>query len=78
MIQATSTARTALWVLTVITAGVLASLLGYSMSSKTGIEPGFFEATEAGGYGSGGSEGDAGVSGIDDEMKDYYKKLLSE
>ena len=78
MIQTTSTARTALWVLTVITAGVLASLLGYSVSSMTGIEPGYFEAVEAGGYGSGGGEGDAGVSGIDDEMKDYYKKLLSD
>tara|TARA_B100000315_G_scaffold172586_1_gene161051 strand:- start:336 stop:551 length:216 start_codon:yes stop_codon:yes gene_type:complete len=70
--------RSALWVLTVITASVLASLLGYSLSSQTGVEPGYFEAAEAGGYGSGGGDGDDGASGIDDEMQEYYKKLLSD
>ncbi len=74
----TSTVRTALWVLTVITAGVLASLLGYSISSKTGVEPGYFEAAEAGSYGAGAGDGDAGAAGIDAEMQDYYKNLQSE
>ena len=74
----TGTVRTAMWMLTVITASVLSSLLGYYASSKTGIEPGYFETAEAGGYGSAGSEGDAGAVGIDDEMKDYYKNLSTE
>lgn len=74
----TSTVRTALWVLTVITVGLLASLLGYSVSLKTGVEPGYFEAVEAGSYGAGAGDGDAGAAGMDEEMQDYYKKLLSE
>ena len=74
----TSTVRTALWVLTVITTGVLAALLGYSVSSKTGVEPGFFEAAEAGSYGAGAGGGDAGATGMDEKMQDYYKNLLSE
>ncbi len=70
--------RTMLWVTIVITTSIFSALLGYYASSKTGIEPGFFDTAEAGGYGAVGSEGDTEAVGIDDEMKDYYKNLLAE
>ncbi|MEE8393814.1 MAG: hypothetical protein V3R66_05665 [Rhodospirillales bacterium] len=56
----------------------MASLVGYSISSKTGVEPGFFEAAEAGSYGAGASDGDGGGAGMEQDMQEYYKKLLSE
>ncbi len=47
---------------------------GYSLSSRTGTEPGYFEAVEAGGYGGGGDK----IEGVSDEMSDYYKSLEDE
>ena len=69
--------RTALWVLTVVVASVCAGLLGYAMSSRTGVEPGYFEAAEAGGYGAPAAE-DSGAEGMDQELQEYYKNLQTE
>lgn len=65
--------KTQLWVLIVVVSGVLASLIGYSLSSSTGVEPGYFEAPDAGGYGA-SAEG-AAPEGISSEAQDYYKNL---
>ena len=67
--------KTGLWVILAVAAGTLGFAGGYSASTATGIEPGYFEAVEAGGYGGGGEEK---VEGIDTEMQDYYKDLYSE
>lgn len=45
---------------------------GYSMSARTGTEPGYFDAVEAAGYGGGGGEK---IEGVSSEMSDYYKSL---
>ncbi len=66
--------RTALWLTNVLLAGVLAFLLGYGVSAETGVEPGFFEAVETGGYGA-GAGGDAATEGISEEYENYYKSL---
>ncbi len=69
--------RTVLWVLTVVTGSVLAGLLGYATSSRTGVEPGYFQAAETGGYGApAASQG--GAEQLDPELQDYYKSLTAE
>lgn len=60
----------------VIVATVCAGLLGYAVSSQTGVEPGYFEAAEAGGYGAAASSG--GAEGMDQELQEYYKSLQTE
>ena len=65
-----------LWILITLVAGLLGFLAGYSMSSSTGVEPGFFEAVEAGSYGGGG--GKEVTEGITEEDQDYYRKLMEE
>ena len=69
--------RTSLWVSIVIVATVCAGLLGYAISSRTGVEPGYFEAAEAGGYGAAAGEG-GGAEGMDKEMQEYYENLKAE
>lgn len=69
--------RTALWVLTVVVATVCASLLGYAISSRTGVEPGYFAAAEAGGYGAAAGEA-GGAEGMDQELLEYYENLKAE
>ena len=60
----------------VTVAGVLGFFLGYNISSYTGIEPGYFETAEAGGY---GAATEATVTeGISKEYQDYYKELAEE
>ncbi len=59
-----------------LVAGLLGFLAGYSISSSTGVEPGFFEAVEAGSYGGGG--GDEVTEGISTEDQEYYRKLMEE
>ncbi|MDH3912692.1 MAG: hypothetical protein OEU09_15500 [Rhodospirillales bacterium] len=66
--------RTALWLTNALLAGVLAFLLGYGVSAETGVEPGFFEAVETGGYGA-GAGGDAATEGISEEYQNYYESL---
>lgn len=69
--------RTVIWALTVVMASVFSSLAGYATSAGTGVEPGYFEAAEAGGYGV--SKGDeSGTEGMDPEMQDYYESLNTE
>jgi hypothetical protein len=68
-----------LWVLIVVVASVLAGLLGYATSSQTGVEPGYFEAAEAGGYGAASGDGDGdGAEGMDQELQEYYENLKAE
>lgn len=62
-----------LWTIIVAVSFLLALLVGYNTSIGTGVEPGYFEAPDAGGYGA-GTEG-AAPAGISDEMQDYYKEL---
>lgn len=65
-----------LWVLITLVAGLLGFLAGYTMSSFTGVEPGFFEAVETGSYGGSGSE--KATEGISKEDQEYYRKLQDE
>lgn len=69
--------RTAIWVMIVVVASVCAGLLGYATSSKTGVEPGYFEAAEAGGYGA-AAGGGGGAEGLDPELQKYYESLKAE
>lgn len=69
--------RTILWALTVVVATIFAGLLGYATSSQTGVEPGYFEAAEAGGYGAPAVDG-SGAEGLDQELQEYYKSLQAE
>jgi hypothetical protein len=63
---------------TAITAGafIVAFLLGYSISARTGIEPGFFEAVETGAYGT--LEASDKVEGLSVEDEYYYRSLTEE
>ncbi len=65
-----------LWVLITLVTGLLGFLAGYSLSSSTGVEPGFFEAVETGSYGGGG--GEETIEGISAEDEEYYRKLQEE
>ena len=69
--------RTVLWVLSVVMGSILAGLLGYATSSQTGVEPGYFEAAEAGGYGA-PAGGDEGTEELDPELQEYYQNLTVE
>lgn len=48
---------------------------GFAVSSSTGVQPGYFDAVEAGGYGGGG---DVVIEGMDKKTQDYYKDLYKE
>ena len=48
-------------------------LLGFNISAKTGVEPGFFEIAEAGGYGAGVDS--KAPEGLSQDLADYYKDL---
>ena len=63
---------------TAITVGafIVAFLLGYSISARTGMEPGYFEAVEVGSYGAPESGGK--IEGLSDQDADYYKSLMTE
>ncbi len=65
-----------MWTLVTLAAVVVSFLLGYGVSSNTGVEPGYFEAAEAGGYGGGGGGGDAAGLNISKDAADYYKDLM--
>ncbi len=67
------TLRTGLWALTALTSGGLAFFIGYAVSSATGVEPGYFEAAETGGYGV-AEEGPAGA-GVNEDFQKYYDDL---
>ncbi len=68
--------KTSLWITITLAAILLGFLAGYSISARTGVEPGYFETAEAGGYGAG--SGSAAVEGISEEDQEYYKQLTEE
>lgn len=51
----------------------VAFLAGWNVSSSTGVEPGFFEAPGAAGYGAGTEA--AAPEGISQELQQYYEDL---
>jgi len=52
----------------------LGFLLGFNVSSNTGVEPGFFETAEAGGYGA-SAGGAKAPEGLSQDLADYYNDL---
>ena len=64
--------RISLWVAIVFFATVLGFIVGYGVSSRTGVEPGYFDAPEAGGYGVAPSAGPK----MGEDMRKYYEELL--
>ncbi|MDH3318580.1 MAG: hypothetical protein OEO84_02695 [Betaproteobacteria bacterium] len=72
MAQQAQASRVALWLAIALAAALLGFMIGYAMSARTGVEPGYFEAPEAGGYGvSPGSKSKTGA-----ELQKYYENLL--
>ena len=70
-LQAEAT-RVGLWLAIALVAALLGFMIGYGISARTGVEPGYFEAPEAGGYGvSPGTK-----SKTDPDLKKYYEDLL--
>jgi hypothetical protein len=63
--------KTGFWILLTVVIWVLGAIAGYAVSVKSGVQVGYFESAEAGGY---GSTGDS-VEGIDTQTQDYYKNL---
>ncbi|MCP4375634.1 MAG: hypothetical protein GY794_05605 [bacterium] len=63
---------------TAITVGafIVTFLLGYGISSHTGIESGYFSAAETGSYGAPEASGE--VEGLSEQDADYYKSLTEE
>ena len=68
--------NTKLQVSIIILAFIFSFLLGYNISSQTGNEPGYFQATEAGAYGS--VEKSDSPDGLSTDESEYYKSLLNE
>lgn len=68
--------KTSLWITITLAAILLGFLVGYSISTRTGVEPGYFEIAEAGSYGAG--SGSAAVEGLSEEDQEYYKQLTEE
>ena len=68
--------NTKLQVSIIILAFIFSFLLGYNLSSQTGNEPGYFQATEAGAYGSVEKSDSPYVLRTDES--EYYKSLLNE
>ena len=68
--------RAGLWFAIVGATFILSYLLGYVVSSKTGVEPGFFEKAEAGGYGV--TTEKSAAAGLDKNLQDYYSTLTEE
>jgi hypothetical protein len=66
--------KTGYWIVLIMVAWLLSFAGGYKASSATGIQPGYFEAAEAGGYGG----GETAIEGITTEVQDYYKDLYKE
>jgi len=54
----------------------VAFLLGFSISARTGIEPGYFSSVETGAYGT--LEASDKVEGLSIEDEYYYRSLTEE
>jgi len=61
-----------LWFAIVVVATVLGFLAGYMLSSRTGVEPGYFLTAEAGGY---GVPPKAATEGMSEQMRKHYEEL---
>jgi len=66
--------KTSFWILLAAVVWAVGVTAGYAVSSKSGVQVGYFETAEAGGY---GSTGDS-VEGIDTKTQDYYKDLYKD
>jgi len=66
--------KTGHWFIIMIFAWIVGFAGGYTLSAKTGTEPGYFGAVEAAGYGG----DDAKLQGVSEEMGQYYKGLTEE
>lgn len=66
--------NTKLQVSVITLAFVFSFLFGYNISSESGNEPGYFQAPEAGAYGSVKKEDSP--TGLSTDESDYYKSLL--
>ena len=62
------------WIFVFLCTALIGFYGGYSLSARTGTEPGYFGAVEAAGYGGGGEA----IEGVTDEMQEYYKNLLQD
>lgn len=70
--QEEETATTGLWAAIVLIATLFGFLAGYAESTRTGVEPGYFEAPEAGGYG----VAPTAAPGMAEELRKHYEGLL--
>lgn len=75
-VEGGKTVKTSLWVAITLAANLLGFLIGYSISTATGVEPGYFETAEAGGYGAGAES--TATEGISAEEQEYYKGLTED
>ena len=66
--------RTGLWIALAAVIWCMAFVVGYKVSYASGVQVGYFESAEAGGY---GAPSDT-VEGIDTKTQDYYKDLYEE
>ncbi|MDH5324225.1 MAG: hypothetical protein OEZ68_17215 [Gammaproteobacteria bacterium] len=67
--------NTKLWLAIVVVSGLIAYTLGFMMSKHTGVEPGFFEIAESGGYGVSADSNAAAGAGVSEDMQQYYQQL---
>ena len=65
------TARVGWWVAIVIVAALFGFVVGYQVSSRTGVEPGYFAAPEAGGYGVAPTTGPK----MSEDLRKHYEGL---
>lgn len=63
--------RMGLWVAIVVVSALFGFAAGYAVSARTGVEPGYFEAPEAGGYGVPPSSGPK----MSDDLRKYYEEI---
>jgi hypothetical protein len=60
----------------VVVVCILGFFAGYTISSRTGVEPGYFESAEAGGYGV--AEESKVTGDMSKEQQEYYKRLTEQ
>ena len=65
-----------LMVMIVFLLAIIAYVSGYIVSSNTGVEPGFFEIAEAGGYGVAAEAKPA--EGLSEDIQKHYDKLADD
>lgn len=68
--------RSGVWTVLAVLAAVGGFAAGYGISTYTGVEPGYFEAVETGGYGAPAAA--PAVEGLSQEELRYYQELVGE